>query len=488
MRVSELFGLSGNQGTFDFVDVDVETDTELFIDPSTLAHMDSEWADSCTSGIQTFFQEVLDRIRSDDGPGAIDLLSHLQEDNSTHLGYSSRSQGSGVGFGLAERFFDELSTSRAVRSGLITDLEDTALLIEGVREDRISDVTTNIIRLQLVNFTNEASDFYGIPTQAGLSVPPYWDGHSKSWEQQTVSLPVGPQGPILLVPKSIVRRRLFLDPSEYYRHYVLEYFKAREIERRSPLTYVIKSGAVRARKQKMEEEIRERHRKQSSRPGIEKRINVEGTEDEPGLLDKYKQKKRANPPRPLPSNELSDVTLSPPLDLNALLADVVSTPEGNDAAHAYERAVEGLLSALMYPELVNPKRQERQHGGRKIIDISYTNLGRENFFYWLSHHYPAAHVFAECKNYSRPIGNPEFDQLSGRFSPSRGQYGLLVYRGFVDKSAVMQSCIDTAHDSRGYMTPLDDEDLAVLVEERVATGSASLIGGLLHQRFRALID
>ena len=32
--------------------------------------------------------------------------------------------------------------------------------------------------------------------------------------------------------------------------------------------------------------------------------------------------------------------------------------------------------------------------------------------------YPCAHVFFECKNYGREVGDPELDQLSGRFRAS----------------------------------------------------------------------
>lgn len=102
--MSELFGLVGTQGTFDFVDVDVEGDTPLFIDPAVLARIGSPWANDCTSAIQGYFQTVLDRIVAGDQAGAKRLLSYLGEDNSTHLGYSNVSRGSGLGRGLAGRF------------------------------------------------------------------------------------------------------------------------------------------------------------------------------------------------------------------------------------------------------------------------------------------------------------------------------------------------------------------------------------------------
>jgi hypothetical protein len=487
MRVSQLYGLTGSQGTFDFVDVDVEHDTALFIDPAVIAHINSPWAQSCTAAIQSFFQEVLDRIIAGDHRGARALLSHLGEENATHLGFSYESRGSGVGPGLAERFYQELSTSTAVASGLITDLEDTALLIEGVREDRISDVVTNIIRKQLIEFTQQTAAFHGIPLNSGVAVGPYWDTASKRWRQQTFDLPVTSHGPLILVPKAIVRRSLFLNPGEYYRHYVLEFFKHKELnDATSPLVYVLKSGQRKVNKKDVEIKVRRRNR--GNRPGIEKRVNVDGTQQNPDLLGDYKAEKAKNPPSPQSHEAIADATGTVEPDLDALLKAVLDLKPGDADAHKYERAVEALLSALLYPSLTNPVRQERIHEGRKIIDITFTNTGEDGgFFHWLGQHFSAATVVVECKNYGRPLANPEYDQIAGRFSPSRGKYGLLIYRSIENKSKMFESCKDTANDDRGFITPLDDDDLRALVEEVKTTGTCCGLGGLLHTRFKALI-
>jgi len=110
--------------------------------------------------------------------------------------------------------------------------------------------------------------------------------------------------------------------------------------------------------------------------------------------------------------------------------------------------------------------QHEIHGGRKRIDITYTNLAVEGFFKWVAQHYPAPHIFVECKNYGKEVGNPELDQLSGRFSPSRGRVGLLVCRSFSNKKHFLKSCHDTARDDRGFVIALDDSDLKELVTAR----------------------
>jgi hypothetical protein len=173
--------------------------------------------------------------------------------------------------------------------------------------------------------------------------------------------------------------------------------------------------------------------------------------------------------------------------LDRLLSDVLQLTPGPGDADGYEKAVEALLTALFYPVLVNPVVQHEIHEGRKRIDVTYTNMAVAGFFKWLATHYPAAHVFVECKNYGREIGNPELDQLSSRFSPTRGQFGLLVCRHFTDKDLFITRCRDTAMDGRGFIIPLDDEDLSALVAGRQAD-PIFLDLQMLRERFRAIVS
>lgn len=488
MRVSKYFGVPGTQGTYDFIDVYVDRDVPLFIDPSALATLNSPWAAECSSSIQSYFQRVLDEVVAGNEQGALDLMGYLREENATHLGYSQTSQGSGVGEGLAQKFYDELVSSSAVTSGLITDLEDTALLVAGIEEDRISDVTTNIIRKQLAQYTAQVAKYYSIPLTSGLTLAgPEWDNDKSQWQMKTYDLPLGPQGPLLLVPKAITRRKLFLNADEYYTWYVME--KLVHVEGNkpvSPFIKVFKNGSSKVMKTALGDELKKKAKDKGK--SVRKRINTETTEEHPEILDKYRETKAKDKARAPSAAEVAAATETDKANLDKLLADVLAVPSGHTGATAYERAIEALLAALFYPDLLNPTRQLRIHDGRKIIDITYTNAGHpKKFFGWLGNQHPAGLVFAECKNYSGDLGNKEFDQLAGRFSPSRSKYGLLVCRKISDKPKTTVSCRDTAKDDRGLMTALDDDDLKSLVSEFKAAGSACEIGGLLYNKFLELV-
>ena len=197
-------------------------------------------------------------------------------------------------------------------------------------------------------------------------------------------------------------------------------------------------------------------------------------------------KRRTNTPA-LDHDDLAawiDGATTPPWD--DLLNDVLTTQRGKKHADAYHRAVERLLKALFYPDLVWPEREVGLHDGRKRVDLMFANEATSGFFSWVGRHHPALYVWVECKNYTADPANPELDQLSGRFSPSRGQVGLPLCRNLGDKELFIQRCRDTANDQRGFVLPLDDDDLRTLTELR-RDGRKHAFWQFLRTRFDRLI-
>ena len=153
-RVSKHFELKRDQTTLDFVDVPIGNDITVFLDPSRIRSMQTKWASECSSLLQHFFERLLERIRTNDRNAGLYMLEGLHERNEFHLGFSSgRSQGSGIGRKFAEKFWEALSTSKAGQTGLLKDIEDACLFIDGVGPDRISDATCNILRGPLIRYT-----------------------------------------------------------------------------------------------------------------------------------------------------------------------------------------------------------------------------------------------------------------------------------------------------------------------------------------------
>ena len=347
--------------------------------------------------------------------------------------------------------------------------------VRGISSDIVSDIATNIIRQPLVRYTNEMAQHYGIPVEPEVDSGPLWNPRSKQWFSEFVPLAVTEYGKLLLVPKAIVRRKTEYDSEEYFQHYILEHLRQVELTANSELVHLLRDGRRRVTKKDL-----------IAKYGRGKEVNLRITLEEPDLLRRYRADKRSDVRPPLDHEDLAFCEESDPPDWDALLATVLSVERGPAGAAAYESAIESLLTAVFYPSLTNPQTQTEIHAGRKRIDVTYTNCAVTGFFHWLGQHYAAPHVFVECKNYSGDPANPELDQLSGRFSPSRGEFGFLVCRQIRDKDLFVQRCRDTASDRRGFIVPLDDDDWVEVLRERKKSADP-LSFSFVQRRFESLV-
>lgn len=478
-RVSTHFGLGTSQPFLDFVDVDLQGDVPLFLDPTALLHRPDPWAAECVALIQDFFQHVLRLIDKGNHSRAVALLSVMGEPNETHLGFSTgRARGHGIGVTSAEWLWDSLRSSEAVRTGLLEHLEDTILMVEGIGPDLVSDIATNLIRAPLLEYTQDQASLWSIPLTPGVNPGPLWDPTSKSWFHEYATMPMGPHGPFLLVPKSLVRRQIEYDYDEYYTYYILPMLEHEELRLASPLVQVLRSGP------------RVFHKDLTAKYGRGKGVVVEQTKAHPEVLERYRRDKRQGVRVTSPAmghTQMAEATGGALPDWDKLVSDLRAIPRGNHDAPAYHEAALRLLTALFAPPLASPTKEEKLHDGRKRIDITFVNAATSGFFHWVGEHYTAPMIFIECKNFGSEIGNPELDQMIGRFAPSRGKFGIIVYRDLENAELFQKRCRDAQADDHGYIVGLSDDDLTSLAEKAKTVGSSSDDFPLLMQRFKALI-
>jgi hypothetical protein len=348
--------------------------------------------------------------------------------------------------------------------------------------DRISDVTTNIIRQPLIDYTHEMAELYAIPLEQ-VGVGRTWNPENGDWNlDEYGELPTTPVGPLLLVPKVIVRTRLDFNSGQYFNGYILEALRERELAAGTALVHTLKSGEKKVYKKAV--------RKKYFSKTPEKAANEEATLEEPKLLEQYRADKQKGSYRdpPLTYDDLAKLTGSPVPDWDALLANATGKPTGAADAVSYHRAAEALLTALFYPSLTEPKIEAEQNEGRKRVDIRYMNTGIGGFFGWAQQNYgPQPFCYVECKNYKADLGNDALDQIAGRFGKHRGNFGLLVCRKFKNKARFIQGCRDTAMSDRGFVIVLDDADLTALTQARKADDYAGEMIRYLSDRFAEII-
>ena len=460
---SEYFGLKKSQHELDFVDVPTNRgDIPLFIDPYAISKRNDFWSIDCHNIIVSFFQGIIDQIRQGNSRKAKYMLSGLREPNQTKFGLSTGGtpRGRGIGGVQTEDLYRALADSTAVRTGFIRDLEECELLIEGISRDKISDISTNIIRNKLIEYTQAQCELWNIQLN---SVPSglIWDTTNKKWTDEYTNLPICNGRSVILVPKAIARFDIEFNHQEYYQHFVLNFLQSEHLNANSSLVRTLKDGTKRPPFKKTLKELHP----------LTKQYLYEFSKEHPNVLQHYKKSKNYTL-QEISVEDLLALAFNQPEDqefnFDSLAVGLDSISVGDNDAESFHDHIIGVLTAIFYPFLINPKKEQEIHDGRKRVDIVFQNAAHEGFFFELPNNknVPSGYIFIECKNYSSDPANPELDQLAGRFSVNRGRFGFLVCRSFRNKELFIKRCKDTAQDGRGFIIALDDGDIKQLLNLR----------------------
>lgn len=452
MKISQLFELEKSQAELDFIDINISEDTPLFIDPFFISLRNDNWSSDVSRTIRSFFQRVIHLIRENNLNEGKELFKHLHEPNTTCLGMSvGAPRGRGVGSVDTDDIFDSIRRSRAIQTGLIQDIEDNLLFVEGFGKDKLSDMTTNIITKHLIDYTKEQCKLHKIELSNDVPSGFYWNRQSTQWEQELTEMLVINGRKIILVPKGIVSFCNIYTPSKYYNHFVLNFMQNENIQMNSALVQKRKNGTKFVTKK----DLKELH-------PFSKDFIVEFSRRNPAVLTNFKTATKSKV-QSLNNNELTDLNIG---DLcQSLIENLQSTSTGSKNATRFHRIVTGILEIIFYPNLIYPTLELEIHEGRKRIDLTFDNAASDGIFFRLSNTMglPCQYIMVECKNYSSDIQNPELDQLGGRFSPNRGRVGFIVCRSFENYDRFLSRCKDTYRDDRGLIIPLSDDDLINLL-------------------------
>ena len=391
---SDYYCLEKTQWELDFVDIPIDEDIPLFIDPFAISQRPDRFSQECNQTLMTFFDRIIQDIRSGRGDDAKYLLRFLREPNETHLGLSkSKPRGAGIGKFQADELYRALKDSSAVRTGFINCLEDCELLIEGIGRDKISDLTTNVIRWNLVEYTQEQCKLFNIPL-VKRPLGPYFSLGTLEWISDYYDLPIVNGNPILLVPKVFSRYDPAYNHQKYYNYFVLSYLQAEHLNAQTSLVRTLKRG-------------RQVVYKKDLKPNYPctKQFLFDFSRKHPEVLEQYREHLKR-----LEDSEASSVveTEDEYEIAGALSLALRKIPHGNEHANYYHQLMVGLVEFIFFPDLIFPRKEEKIHQGRKRIDIVMNNAAKSGIFNHLPQlrKVPCAYVVIECKNFGNEIGNP----------------------------------------------------------------------------------
>lgn len=209
MNISNNYSLGLTQSKLDFVDVRLERDNKLFVDPRLIELSKKPIVAKMQNQLKIFLAELLDQIKANNERNVKYLLSGLGEPKETRLGHSDESfDGNSVGDKLKPKFQSAISDSVLLKYGVLNNLGDFDLFIDDIGCDRISDITTKIIKSVLIEYTQQQCENSLVPIPMTEVHQKYlFDINTLRWTERKVKLPVYLGKPVIFVPKDIVRRK-----------------------------------------------------------------------------------------------------------------------------------------------------------------------------------------------------------------------------------------------------------------------------------------
>lgn len=228
-QITKHYGISD---PVPFLDVDISFDNRMFVDPHAIRlHGTSDrfasHANACT---ESYFGEVASCVFVNDEHRGLKLLQCFPEPWETRLGLAKRGfNGHGgaddVGFWIWRALKTDMNALLHV--GVLQQIEDLPLFIEGIDRDITSDITTRIVFEALAEFTAHMIDVYPQFTAGSHRIVTVqcqiWDVVNREWTSKSFQLPLADGKVLLLVPSNWARPTLLMSATRYYETSVLSY-------------------------------------------------------------------------------------------------------------------------------------------------------------------------------------------------------------------------------------------------------------------------
>lgn len=451
-KITEIFNLNKTQYELDFINIDIEKDAQLFIDPYWISKQDCEFTIECDMLIKSFFTKLIRLLKQNKITQALQLCSHLNESNEICLGYSRKrgTNGSGIGSITASKFCNALKNCKALESDILVNIEDAKIFLDDLDVDRISDMVANIIGKPLLEYTIKQCKNYNIPlikTQTKY----YWSGETLSWERENeVEQLIFNEKRILLVPKKIVSDTNKYSWQNFLQHYILNAMIEVNLAENTSLVMSRKNGE----KYVTKKSIRKKFENDGEK--LDKDFCEKFAIEHPEVFEQFKNEIIAR----YTEAELEETTTVSDRAKH-FIQELKKIKPGRKEEAKYHDTIFDIIIFALGSKITNPAKEVKIHDGRKRIDIMCLNSSTSGILYDIPNIYkiPLNLMTIECKNYSNDLGNPEVDQLAGRFSPMRAKCGFLLFRSVTDYNTLIKRCQDTYRDDRGLIIPLSDEDI-----------------------------
>lgn len=258
----DYFEVDPNQ-SIDFLNLKLERDTKIFLDPYSIAMTNNIHCINAHKCIKAFMEVLLSALKNDDQKLATELCSYFHEPKGTGIGWTKKSyKGRGAGEIKASKLLEALTSSEAVMSGAIEDLEELILVVDGLGLDTISDITINLGMKHFIEFTQEKCNELNIPLEKISKKINYFCHLEKIWKSDYFMLPHAPigeeqeKGLIVLLPIDTLAKLSSYGTSYFFTNIATPHFIKEGISAGASFISAAKSGGYKANIKKMREDDR----------------------------------------------------------------------------------------------------------------------------------------------------------------------------------------------------------------------------------------
>ncbi|OQP44297.1 hypothetical protein A4D02_35425 [Niastella koreensis] len=358
-------------------------------------------------------------------PEAVKMLIELTECKEVGLGNSGTRVGKKVGEKIANEILNTFKNIPQIKAHGFSHFEEIQLLIDGISKDRISDITSSLIKSFLIDFTIQQSEKFKIPIEK-VDIQVY-DYKKQKIVSESVYLPVNPENkaPIIFTPKRWLRYVPWINYDDYFDNYYIK-----DIE---------KVEANRLTRSKILDYNRQNY----------------------GQVLAY----TSNKERDISNCKYDPLfTQIPVLSAKRKTSSILNLPTGkkDNADKKYEDLMVQLLASMLYPHLDFAKEQSRTDSGVHIRDLIFYNNKSHEFTTLLYDKYDSRQLVFELKNVEE-VETEHINQLSRYLTENFGRFGVIFTRKRPPRK-VIKNTIDLWSAHRKCIIIMDDTDLQLMTE------------------------
>lgn len=430
MRFDSAFGIPLSRLEVDFHIPDLAQDARLAIDPFLMYKSRHprllHWHDK----LMLYFAHVVALIESGQLDEAVVALC-CPEPNEIRLGYTADgAAGAGIGPETASDLVEVIRRNPPLLARGLRHLEELQLFAVGIGADRLSDLVANVLKMDLLQYTNEQAALWGFPIAKDVGLRNAWDFAENEWADLMAPMPTDPETgqPVIVVPRRVLRRLPWINYDDFRDHYLLSFL----------------AGTKRADTRS-------------------KRKVIELTQHDLGLVDRYIDAKESSGSEAAPF-DLDDRDRGQ-IDKEAeeFESELESIPTGKEAAGQYEDLCLRILNSAFEPELIDGRKQQRTAGGTQIRDLIFINDSDHSFWTYVRTEHKALLLTFEIKN-KRVLAPADLNQIHSYLGDSAGFLGFVVSRnGFKSSDSERARTLYNRRTPHSVILDLSDRDLIELL-------------------------